>query len=176
MRYISIIGCSLIVLLCISTNIFAWSGGKTHPPITKEAIKKKTTLFDEFLETQLNLDGGLDYQPQYTQDGEYQKIIDWITYGSENEDAPIPRVYTHFHNPTFPWTSAGLSSHNWVGLSGMSNLLWSQKPNQDYGTILVGGDYSWPDVRDYYFKAFTEEQKSEREEKMIDYALYSILF
>jgi hypothetical protein len=86
----------------------------------------------------------------------------WLGYGGYQEDRPgawydyglgIPtRSVNHYHNPLIkPWDSAGLNG-NIIGTSvtGQSQILWAQNQNQS-----LGGNWSWPDARRYFYIALT---------------------
>jgi hypothetical protein len=87
-------------------------------------------------------------------------VWQWLSDGGHYEDKPggltLPytRSANHFHNPLLKLDKAGFSGI-WdipVLFPGMSSILWSQMPK---GIQLIGGHYSWYDVRDYYLKALT---------------------
>jgi len=163
------IGCAafcLFFLLASSGRLLAWDSGETHPRITEEAIEKKSGL-DRFLKEELKWAGfemGIQASIADPDSGLTYKVVKWAQDGSTHEDDGHlnARAWNHFHDPTAPsWDSAGLKG-SWLGLS---SVLWSQKPDQDSGACC--GDYSWPDVRGYYFQAFTEADETERRRNLV---------
>jgi len=87
------------------------------------------------------------------------KIVrDWIQFGSGEEDNPWMRLNEHFHDPTKPWDQAGTL--------GISSVIWSQLLNQGNG--VGGGNHSWPDARESYFRALTETDPAQRKQYWAD--------
>ncbi len=71
---------------------------------------------------------------------------------------PYLRSINHYHNPI---TDKGFSGFAFgVFLSGESSVKWAQKP---LNTQILGGNYSWCDARDYFYKALTIRDKTFRE-------------
>jgi hypothetical protein len=90
-------------------------------------------------------------------------IEEWLKLGGYYEDKPswsIPylRSFNHYHEPI---TNTGFSGFfDGSPLSGSSSVVWAQLP---IGTQSPGGYFSWPDVRDYYYKALTSIDKTQQE-------------
>jgi hypothetical protein len=156
----------LLATLATCSQVQAWHHEFTHPEISRYAVESKTEL-DGFLKTQLEMSKGVKATVTHPGDG-LKKVIDWIRHGAEQEDQYIVRAFNHFHDPTVhPWEYAGLKD----SLLGRSNLLWAQRLDQSRGDPWPpdpGGDYSWPDVRGYYYQAFTAEQESDRETNLAE--------
>jgi len=75
---------------------------------------------------------------------------DWIAEGSRREDDWL-QFLNHFHNPLRPWDQAGFRG----GLQiGWSSILWGQDADQAW---------SWPNVRESYYRALTASSPKERE-------------
>ena len=106
-------------------------------------------------------------------------ITNFLTLGSRLEDVPHPRARHHFHDP---YRNTGLENKtdhpNWAAsidlvtrlryglgfdLTGASNL------ERALGTESGGWEneyenyFAWPDARDYFYKALTEEPGDTRE-------------
>ncbi len=90
-----------------------------------------------------------------------QTVFAWLGYGGIQEDRPgtywdyftnrPTRSANHFHNPLEPWAQAGLDdTFLMFHKTGQSSVLWAQNPNQD-----LGGRWSWPDARRYFYIALT---------------------
>jgi len=91
-------------------------------------------------------------------------IEEWLKLGGYYEDKPpwaiVPyiRSFNHYHEPI---TNSGFSGFfDGSPLSGSSSASWAQLP---IGTQSPGGYFSWPDVRDYYYKALTSIDKTQQE-------------
>lgn len=117
----------------------------THRDLTEEAIHLVEADLNTYLIKNLGLEGGLNVAVT----GGTPR--DLMKQGSIDEDteAFASRVLNHFHDP--------LSNH---GLF-LSAISWSLAP---MGSQFPGGDWSWNDAREYYFKALTSETKAERDE------------
>ncbi|MFQ5804255.1 MAG: hypothetical protein ACE5JQ_15300, partial [Candidatus Methylomirabilales bacterium] len=113
----------------------------THAAISAQAVQGSTA--DQVLKESLAFTEGA---------GEIfngRSAIDWIAEGSRREDAllPTPRFLRHFHNPLRPWSEAGFGLFQ-------SSILWGQNLEQDW---------SWSQVRRYYYDALTSSTRTERE-------------
>ncbi len=85
-----------------------------------------------------------------------------ISTGGGDEDSPFLRCKNHFHDPLKEWNQAGL--YEGVGLAGGdSSILWAQR---EEGTQYLG-NYSWHDVRQYFYRGLTSIEESERAEYLI---------
>lgn len=115
-------------------------------------------VLDSFLKTQLGFKNGVkDIYDKY-------RVEQWLSLGGHFEDKPpgfvIPyrRSFNHFHNPL---TEEGFNGFlNGSPFSGTSLVVWAQLP---IGTQYTGGNYSWRDVRYYYFSALTSIDKTTQE-------------
>lgn len=90
-----------------------------------------------------------------------KKVFEWIKLGGRYEDTPpsefpYTRSFNHFHNP--------ISNKGFKGL-WKSSIIWGQLPK---ATQVVGGDYSWHDTRDYFYKALASRNKTDRERYFAD--------
>lgn len=93
-----------------------------------------------------------------------QEAYKWIKDGGIYEDKPpgaiVPylRSFNHYHEPI---TNKGFSGFfDGSPVSGSSSVVWAQLP---IGTQSPGGYFSWPDVRDYYYKALASIDKTQQE-------------
>ena len=157
-KYITIVLSLFIILFTNSRSANALSV-ESHQGIAEQAAIKHYSDFalDIFLKTELDMKAGLGEQLSTL------TVLKWLKRGALNEDKPpyslfpyLTRSPNHFHNPI---TGQGFSGFWWVGfLSGMSSTQWALLPigSQD------DGDYSWNDVRDYYFQALTTENPTAR--------------
>ena len=92
-----------------------------------------------------------------------QEVYKWFGDGGEYEDIPawyLPyiRSLNHFHNPI---TEEGFKGDCLGSSLCVSSTVWALMPlgTQSYLT----GNYSWYDVRDYYFNALTSTSKTTRD-------------
>ncbi len=145
----------LLVLLCVfslvlKANVSEGFDFKAHRKMSERAVQPGNSNLDNFLKNNFgDLPNGIDQ----TVNG--KPVKRWIEDGAHFEDSPPQRVQEHFHNPTLPWGQAGLST------GGDSAVLWAQERNQDDG--LGGGNHSWHDAREPYFKALTGTTKEVRD-------------
>lgn len=113
---------------------------------------------NDYLKDNLGLPNGLQ---ELVKDN--KTVQQWLELGGRYEDKPpwtLPylRSVNHFHNPI---TDSGYSGiFGGLLLSGESSIQWAQKPK---GTQSPGGRYSWYDARDYFHKALTSADKTQRE-------------
>ncbi|MBI5674219.1 MAG: hypothetical protein HZC48_00125 [Nitrospirae bacterium] len=105
-----------------------------------------------------------------------QKVYKWFSDGGHYEDKPpwyVPylRSVNHFHDPLATSLSdAGFNGIWDTGfLSGLSAVEWSQWPlGAQTMQVLGSGNYSWYDVRDYYYKVLTSVNNLDRENKFAE--------
>ncbi|MBA4369937.1 MAG: hypothetical protein C0403_20095, partial [Desulfobacterium sp.] len=89
--------------------------------------------------------------------------------GGEKEDKPgipIPpweygRSINHFHDPL---TNKGWFNIGGTAFIGDSSIIWSQKPRGKQ----YFGEYSWHDVRYYFYKALTLQVKENRDDNFAE--------
>ncbi len=117
----------------------------THRDLTDEAIDLVKADLNTYLIENLGLEGGLNASVT----GGTPR--DLMKQGSMDEDteALALRVVNHFHDPL---SNSGLA---------LSAITWSLLPKESQ---FVGGNWSWNDAREYYYKALTSETKEERDE------------
>lgn len=94
----------------------------------------------------------------------------WIRDGGAFEDEPAYlRSANHFHNPI---TKQGFTDFNhWWALwgffglvNGKSSVEWSLLDNSQW----IGGHYSWPDARNYFYNALTATNQATRDQNFAD--------
>ncbi len=135
----------------------------THEALSFRSVDSTVTgasKLDNFLREILRHDF---YSPERVQQGMQQsfngkRVWEWIQFGSKEEDNPWMRLNEHFHDPTKPWDQAGIL--------GISSVIWSQLLNQGNG--VGGGNHSWPDARESYFRALTETDPAQRKQYWAD--------
>ncbi len=135
---------SVFIILLIATTSFAWNDEKTHPTISKFAAK------DYF---------GADFMDEYVNG---KQVSDLIQEGAKLEDygtllqflGGTARSLNHFHNASKAnLGEAGLNDLPFFISNGKSALLWAQ--DGPYQESKVGGNWSWPAVRDYWYNNLT---------------------
>jgi len=101
-----------------------------------------------------------------------KSVKDWLANGAEVEDASsfgfpfwpgsTTRSLNHFHNPLKPWDQAGLDDYFLAHYTGESSVLWAQ--NGERQQTIVGGDWSWQKIREYFYAALTATNEASRQE------------
>ena len=84
-----------------------------------------------------------------------------IAQGGIEEDSPFWRCINHFHDPLIPWDEAGLETTPDIALDSESSILWAQKAKGEQ-SWRKGGNYSWHDARDYFYRALTGTDSYQR--------------
>ena len=82
--------------------------------------------------------------------------------GGKDEDSPFTRCKNHFHDSLMTWNQAGLNKGEGF-LGGESSIIWAQKERG----LQYSGDYSWHDVRHYFYTALTSMNADIRAENLI---------
>ncbi len=132
---------------------------KAHEAISLRSVDPSVaggSSLDNFLRQQF----GSEFPDGIGQRVKGKQVQQWIALGSQEEDSPPQRVQQHFHDPTKDWNQAGLST------GGISSIIWAQLQNQDSG--VGGGNHSWHDARESYFKALTGTDAAQRQQNWAD--------
>jgi hypothetical protein len=177
-KYFSLI---VVILIFVSTKIFAFSDIGTHPDITKKAAEESTLKTSNYLKDNLGFKNGL---------GEIilsKKTIQiLLTDGSQTEDSGIlnpgwinlkkykicERGLNHFFDPTkyVNDLNAGLSDID----SGFSNPIWATGPTYSAFTPIEEApheeaqwsnkknEYSWTRAREAFLAALLAKDDTER--------------
>lgn len=93
----------VLLSICLNTaNSFAFNETITHPDLTKRAFSEKSSGLGSYLINQLDFQSGIN--TLFLQ----KNILEWLQYGSTEEDIPVCRAANHFHNPihTGDWTQS----------------------------------------------------------------------
>jgi hypothetical protein len=143
----------LLVLVCSLVWASSANGysGATHRQITKYVLggNKDTTKYS-FSKVELMYYALKDIGINIVKQQEQEDIAAKIEEGSEEEDNPFWRCKHQFYDPTKPVEEAGLTDGIFPG---DPSLLWAQDIKQEW---------SWKNIREYYFKALTEEDSEDR--------------
>jgi len=152
----------------IVTGTECWSYGETEHKAINEWILEHSVGgfdFDQYTRQNLGIDGGMKVRSLW-----YIYLFDWLTItgykspqeliaqGGIEEDEPFWRCRHHFHDPLQPWDQAG---YHYSGISGESSILWAQLEAGEQSSW-NGGNYSWYDARDYFYKALTGTDYEQR--------------
>ncbi|NTV15682.1 MAG: hypothetical protein HGA96_17425 [Desulfobulbaceae bacterium] len=95
----------------------------------------------------------------------------WLGKGGEWEDngffsgGVLPRYDRHFHDPNKPIDKAGLWGGSGSPIQFMSAVAWSQRPVEGQPG---DEDYSWFDVRQYFYQALTGSNEAYRSANFAD--------
>ena len=149
-----------LIFILTSLIILSWSSQsfplakETHQAINEEIAQRTINGFslNNYLKNNLGFENGVE---EVLTDGKNvsKEAFHWLGYGGFQEDIPLWRSFRHFHNSLEPWDSAGLKGST----LGRSSIIWAQSLDQSYG------NYSWQDVRNYFYLALTSLDKTTRE-------------
>ncbi len=142
----------LIFFLILTNTSFAFEK-QTHEAINLRIANSTINGFslNSYLMSMLGFDKGVEESFEncpaeilgtYNEACTVRNLLQW---GGKKEDEPLWRSFRHFHNPLENWDRAGLKGST----LGRSSIIWAQSRDQSYGK------YSWQDVRDYFYFAFT---------------------
>jgi hypothetical protein len=104
---------AITLMCCISTVHYAYcfDDKKTHPELTKIAIKN--SMLNSYLVNSLGLAGGTEMKISPYLFPEDKSILEWLQKGSTDEDSPMCRASTHFHNPILTWDQSYMTDAPW---------------------------------------------------------------
>jgi hypothetical protein len=171
-RFCNITLLTFIFCAAFCSDLFALKE-PTHRMINEFIAKNNVNGFDldAYLRDRLGFSDGREEKispqsPEVSPEEGY-KVWMWIGAGGEWEDCRLARSANHFHNPLKPLEEAGFSGAFDIPFlyPGESSIVWFLKP---VGGQHTGGHYSWNDVREYFYKALTSEEKTVREENFAD--------
>lgn len=162
---------TILVVMLSPVQCLSYEKG-THQLMSRYIVEKTDNpvagfLFDSYLQEQIGLYNGFNQIialksfifPEWF-GFSYSKQVsarDCIETGSMDEDAPVNRCAYHFHDPLKNWSEAGLK-----GIFD-SSVIWAQKERN--GQYL--GEYSWHDVRDYFYAALTATDGDVRAQNLV---------
>jgi hypothetical protein len=155
-------GCTMVAALTFGVvPAFAWND-EAHRRFSERAANE--SVMASYLRHELRLPGGLE-EPITRAPQRTRAAVAWISDGAVDEDRPVllpfPRVRHHFHNPTLPWSEAGLPA-----IQGQSAIVWAQNPRQDERD--GGGTHAWQDARRHFRTALTAAETTERQTAFAD--------
>ena len=148
---------------------YAYDNTITHRDITKKAVLSPG--LSNYLKQNLGIAGGLDEKING------QKIIDWLSDGSDYEDVPNCRASNHFHNPLLQWGQSYVTDAPWwmpvctSAWGKYSNVTWatgylSPAPDGTKATFSQEQEYapySWDKARKYFYEALTDTNSRTRD-------------
>jgi hypothetical protein len=163
LMFIFILIAALLFLINIQ-NSTAWDNNVTHKDLSLIAAEKSVIGSPSNYLQKLGYKNGLD--EKFRWNGITLKVKDWLQEGAYLEDAGtntqgilgLARYNNHFHNPLYPWGSAGLND---LGYIGASAIFWAQ-----YGSWQASspeGDWSWKKIRDCFYSALTSKNDADRQ-------------
>jgi hypothetical protein len=144
---------------------------ETHKKINEYITTNQINNFslDSYVMNQLGLKTGVE---TYLKNGKTSnRIREWVRDGGEYEDGPggfVPpylRSFNHFHDPLKPLDSAGFTYPILFPVPFNSALKWAQDQT---GSSLIGGDWSWKKARDSFYKSLTGLDQDERDKNLAD--------
>lgn len=134
----------IVIALVLPVGAFTT---ETHEQINGYIVRQNLNNFslDSYLKEKLVFKEGASEVVSTHQ------ISEWIEKGGEQEDQllPVPRSFNHFHDPV---TDDGLTLTTFD-----SALFWAQAAVGSQGG---SGNYSWRDVRKYFYEALTAPSES----------------
>lgn len=152
--------CFMACSIFFVNPVYAWEKN-THRELTGKAVEFLAFDVNPYLINNLGLEGGLNSSidgltpTQWMMEGselEDGENINFSSFSSAiNSGLSIGRPLNHFHQPI---SNSGLAGND-------SAIYWSLTP---LGQQFPGGQWSWNDAREYYFKALTSPTKAERDE------------
>ncbi len=175
------------------TQVHAWSGQTHSALTEKAISDSNQTVLDEYLKSQLGIDQGLNcillLDELITPDPDRvlpevptnSSVLDLLKAGSRLEGIPNPRAKHHFHDPYRNMGLENKTEHpNWAvafktttyvwywgdnlfDLTGASNLKRASGTEAGEWENEYQNYFAWPDARDYFYKALTEESDATRE-------------
>ena len=166
-----ILGMILGVSILIASGMECWGYDvNEHAAINDWILEHPVGVFnfDQYLRNNLGIDGGMKGKSIRS-----VNILDWliimdykspqelIAKGGMEEDSPVWRCVNHFHDPLKPWDQAALDTTVAGIFKAESSILWAQQ-NKGEQSRWYGGNYSWYDARDYFYKAFTGTDADQR--------------
>ena len=143
-----------IILFTISNTAFALEK-ETHYYLNQQIALSNynSFLLDSYLKNNLGMAAGV--KTIFQTPGESNEVDLWMAEGGRYEDEPMyTRSMNHFHDPLKDWGSAGFKG------VGHSSAVWAQYPPQSQ---IINGNFSWNDVRSYYYWALTATDQNTRD-------------
>jgi len=162
----------ILMSLKLSSVSNAYDNTITHRKITERAMPYST--LDNFLKQNLGIVSGFNEMING------QKIIGWLSNGSDYEDTPMCRASNHFHNPLplLTWSQSYVTDQPWWIAAWCSdwtpyysNITWatgylSPAPVGAKASFTQDPEHTpqnWDKARQYYYEALTGTNSRSRE-------------
>ena len=173
----------ILVVFIITTvgdtgnNAYCFDDTITHPKLTERAVDRP--VIKDYLINQLGFSEGFDKKISPYGLNENKKIIEWLQKGSTDEDSPMCRASTHFHNPLLPWDQSYMTDAPWWINMWCRDVppVWPQFSNITWATGYTsrGGSYTdrdrqdmgWKDARTYFYQALTTTTPVNRDDYFV---------
>jgi hypothetical protein len=163
--------CAVSILVLVASTMECWSYDVTeHKAIDDWILEHPAGIFnfDQYVRNNLGIDSGMkDNSIHHVMNIAWLTIIDYkspqelIDQGGMEEDSPVWRCVNHFHDPLKTWDQAALDTSIAGTFKAESSVLWAQQ-NKGEQSWWYGGNYSWYDARDYFYKALTGTDADQR--------------
>ena len=184
---------AVIVLIGLGWNSQTYAfEGETHKALTQKAISNNNqSILDNYLKDRLSIEQGLNrvllLDETITPDADRvlphvppnPSVLDLLKAGADLEDIPLPRARHHFHDPTRNGGLDNKTEHparapaiNWVSeriwglsfdLTGSSALERAMGTEGSQWETEYENYFAWPDARNYFYEALTNESEDVRE-------------
>lgn len=171
----------LLLSLLMTIQVYAYEDTRTHPDLTKKAIKLDTCGIERFLKDYLGMPKGID---TLCGGNGGRSVLDLVMQGATNEDAgwlwdTIPvRAAHHFYNPLKDeagglndFYNAGYPNLYWAWgeLNGepLDNCVLTPLSYPWYYASSSCNAFSWRRTRELFYQALTSAHEEERNQKFI---------
>ena len=150
----------LILFLIFQSYHFSYAlNPNTHEDINEYIARNTMNGFS----LELYLRNSLGFEKGITTSFNSLEVWQWLRAGGEYEDIPawyLPyvRSLNHFHNP---FTEEGLKNNCSLNLC-LSSTIWMLMPVGLQSPTTLTGNYSWYDVKNYYYLALTSADRDVR--------------
>lgn len=167
-----------IVYYLTSTVAYCFDDNRTHLLLTERAIS--ISLLSSYLVNNLGFSKSIDKQLTTYLFPTSRSILEWLQQGSTDEDSPVCRASTHFHDPLKPWKDSYVTDSPavikfWCNdvppvWPQYSNITWAtgyESKGVKLTTPMDRQDMNWDNAQRYFYSALTETDPLKRDDFFI---------
>jgi hypothetical protein len=169
----------IIIMCCLTSAVaYCFDDEQTHPLLTDRTISN--SLLSSYLVNHLGFSEGIDKQLTTYWFPTSKSIKKWLQKGSTDEDSPVCRASTHFHDPLKAWDKSYVSDSPayisaWCqsippAWTPYSNITWATGVTT-YGQVIPMArdrqDMGWDNARNYFYSALTEIDPLKRDDNYV---------
>lgn len=169
----------IIIMCCLTSAVaYCFDDERTHPLLTGRAISNSS--LSNYVVNQIGFPEGIDKTLTTYWFPTSLSILKWLQQASADEDSPVCRASTHFHDPLKPWKDSYVTDSPAIIQSWCNDVppVWPQYSNITWATgyeskgvklttPMDRQDMNGDNAQGYFYSALTETDPLKRDDYFI---------